>query len=99
MIVADLSRLARNVVDRGTTIAALQQIGIVLVSVEEAITDDTAPGKLARSQETSIRIWRLTLKEHPWYARHSSCLHRVDTPLSIEEEIPWEADQIQPLET
>jgi DNA invertase Pin-like site-specific DNA recombinase len=49
VVVADLSRLARNVVDQGTTIAMLQQLGITLVSVDEPITDDTAAGKLARN--------------------------------------------------
>ena len=49
LIVADLSRLARNVVDQGTTIFELQQLGITLVSVDEPITDDTAAGRLARN--------------------------------------------------
>lgn len=49
VIVADLSRLARNVIDQGTTIATLKQLDITLVSVDEPITDDTAAGKLARN--------------------------------------------------
>ena|SRR5579864_3762149 len=49
VVVADLSRLARNVVDQGTTIATLKQLGITVVSVDEPITDDTAAGKLARN--------------------------------------------------
>ena len=49
LVVADLSRLARNVLDQGTTIATLKQLGIELVSVDEPITDDTAAGKLARN--------------------------------------------------
>ena len=49
LIVADLSRLARNVVDQGTTIVELKQLGISVVSVDEPITDDTAAGKLARN--------------------------------------------------
>jgi site-specific DNA recombinase len=49
IIVADLSRLARNVIDQGTTIATLKQLGISLVSVDEPITDDTAAGKLAQN--------------------------------------------------
>src|SRR5207249_10135632 len=54
VIVADLSRLARNVMDQGTTIATLQQLGISLVSVDEPITDDTAAGKLARNMLASM---------------------------------------------
>jgi site-specific DNA recombinase len=49
VIVADLSRLARNVIDQGTTIATLKHLDITLVSVDEPITDDTAAGKLARN--------------------------------------------------
>lgn len=49
VIVADLSRLARNVIDQGTTIATLKQLDITVVSVDEPITDDTAAGKLARN--------------------------------------------------
>jgi DNA invertase Pin-like site-specific DNA recombinase len=47
VIVADLSRLARNVVDQGQTIAELSKIGIRLVSVDEPNIDSTAAGKLA----------------------------------------------------
>jgi site-specific DNA recombinase len=47
VVVADLSRLARNVVDQGTTIAELRQLGITLVSVDEPNLDDTAAGKLS----------------------------------------------------
>jgi DNA invertase Pin-like site-specific DNA recombinase len=49
VIVADLSRLARNVVDQGATIAALTQLGIEVVSIDEPITGDTAAGKLSRN--------------------------------------------------
>ena len=49
VIVADLSRLARNVVDQGATIAALSQLGIEVVSIDEPITGDTAAGKLSRN--------------------------------------------------
>src|SRR5579872_417004 len=49
VIVADLSRLARNIIDQGTTIVTLKQFGITLISVDEPITDDTAAGKLARN--------------------------------------------------
>jgi site-specific DNA recombinase len=47
VVVADLSRLARNVVDQGTTIAELQRLGIALVSVDEPILDATAAGRLS----------------------------------------------------
>ncbi len=47
VVVADLSRLARNVVDQGQTIAELGKIGIRLVSVDEPNIDTTAAGKLA----------------------------------------------------
>jgi DNA invertase Pin-like site-specific DNA recombinase len=47
VVVADLSRLARNVVDQGQTIAELGKIGIRLVSVDEPNIDGTAAGKLA----------------------------------------------------
>ena len=47
VVVADLSRLARNVVDQGQTIAELSKIGIRLVSVDEPNIDTTAAGKLA----------------------------------------------------
>jgi site-specific DNA recombinase len=47
VIVTDLSRLARNVVDQGTTIAELRRLGITLVSVDEPNLDDTAAGKLS----------------------------------------------------
>jgi site-specific DNA recombinase len=47
VIVADLSRLARNVVDQGQTIAELGKIGIRLISVDEPNIDSTAAGKLA----------------------------------------------------
>ncbi|HEU0048079.1 MAG TPA: recombinase family protein, partial [Nitrososphaera sp.] len=49
VIVADLSRFARNVTDQGTAIFTLKQLGIDVVSVDEPITDDTAAGKLARN--------------------------------------------------
>lgn len=49
VIAADLSRLARNVVDQGATIASLSQLGIEVVSIDEPITGDTAAGKLSRN--------------------------------------------------
>jgi DNA invertase Pin-like site-specific DNA recombinase len=49
VIVADFSRLARNVVDQGPTIATLSQLGIQVISIDEPITGDTAAGKLSRN--------------------------------------------------
>jgi DNA invertase Pin-like site-specific DNA recombinase len=46
VIVADLSRLARNVADQATTITTLKQLGITLVSCDETI-EDSAAGKLS----------------------------------------------------
>jgi site-specific DNA recombinase len=45
VIVADLSRLARNVVDQGSIIASLAEQGIRLQSVDEQHIDGTASGK------------------------------------------------------
>ena len=45
VIVADLSRLARNVVDQGSIIATLAEQGIRLRSVDEQHIDGTASGK------------------------------------------------------
>src|ERR1017187_2185548 len=49
VLVADLSRLSRNLVDQGYTIAGLKQLGIKLESVDEQITDDSAVGQLTRN--------------------------------------------------
>ena len=46
VVIADLSRLARNVADQATTIATLKQLGITLVSCDETI-EDSAAGKLS----------------------------------------------------
>jgi site-specific DNA recombinase len=54
VVVADLSRFARNVLDQGEALARLQQLGIKVVSVDEPITDDTAAGKLARNMLGSM---------------------------------------------
>src|SRR5438128_6443492 len=54
VIVADLSRFARNVVDQGTSIMTVKQLGIEVVSIDEPITDDTAAGKLARNMLGSM---------------------------------------------
>ena len=54
VVVADLSRFARNVVDQGTSIMTLKQLGIEVVSIDEPITDDTAAGKLARNMLGSM---------------------------------------------
>jgi site-specific DNA recombinase len=45
VIVADLSRLARNVADQSTLIATLAELGIRLRSVDEQHIDGTASGK------------------------------------------------------
>src|SRR5207244_4632867 len=49
LIVADLSRFARNLMDQGVTLAILRRLGIKFVSVDEPITDDSAAGKLAQN--------------------------------------------------
>lgn len=49
VVVADLSRLARNVGDLGSTIALLNQLRIRLESVDEQIADDSAVGVLTRN--------------------------------------------------
>jgi DNA invertase Pin-like site-specific DNA recombinase len=49
VIVADLSRLARNAGDQAQTYVFLNQLGIALVSIDDPITDDSAVGKLSRS--------------------------------------------------
>ena len=49
VVVADLSRLARNVADQGQTITELSKLGIKLVSIDEPNLDDTAAGKLSRN--------------------------------------------------
>jgi DNA invertase Pin-like site-specific DNA recombinase len=45
VIVADLSRLARNIVDQSSLIASLAELGIRLRSVDEQHIDGTASGK------------------------------------------------------
>jgi site-specific DNA recombinase len=47
VVVADLSRLARNVGDQANTITDLSQQGIKLLSIDEPNLDDTAAGKLS----------------------------------------------------
>jgi DNA invertase Pin-like site-specific DNA recombinase len=49
VIVSDLSRLARNVVDQGQIIAQLTQWGIRLRSVDESSLQDDATGKLGKN--------------------------------------------------
>jgi site-specific DNA recombinase len=49
VVVADLSRLARNVLDQGQTIITLSQAGIQLVSVDKPTLDDSAAGKLLKN--------------------------------------------------
>jgi site-specific DNA recombinase len=47
VVVADLSRFARNVADQAQTISTLAQLGIKLVSIDEPHIDSTAAGKLS----------------------------------------------------
>ena len=49
VIVADLSRLARNVLDQGQTVVTLGELGIELVSVDEPNLDESAAGKLLKN--------------------------------------------------
>ena len=49
VVVADLSRLARNVIDQGQVIIELSQLGIKLISVDEPSLDDSAAGKLLKN--------------------------------------------------
>jgi DNA invertase Pin-like site-specific DNA recombinase len=49
LLVADLSRLARNVVDQGQTVVTLAELGINLVSVDEPNLDESAAGKLLKN--------------------------------------------------
>ena len=49
VIVSDLSRLARNVLDQGQTIVGLTEMGIELVSVDEPNLDDSAAGRLLKN--------------------------------------------------
>jgi site-specific DNA recombinase len=47
VVVADLSRLARNVADQGHTMSALAQLGIKLQSIDEPNLDNSAIGKFS----------------------------------------------------
>ncbi|HEY4385677.1 MAG TPA: recombinase family protein, partial [Ktedonobacteraceae bacterium] len=49
LVVADLSRLARNVLDQGNTMVMLAELKIQLVSVDEPSLDSTAAGKLMQN--------------------------------------------------
>lgn len=49
VLVADLSRLSRNVADQSFTIATLQRLGIPLESVDEPMIGDSATGVLTRN--------------------------------------------------
>jgi site-specific DNA recombinase len=49
VVIADLSRLARNVLDQGQTIVELTEMGIELVSVDEPNLDDSAAGRLLKN--------------------------------------------------
>lgn len=54
VVVADLSRLARNVADQATLIARLADMGIALVSVDEPHIDRSAAGKLSANLLGSV---------------------------------------------
>jgi site-specific DNA recombinase len=54
LVVADLSRLARNVRDQGNTVVMLAQHNIKLVSVDEQNLDDSAAGNLLRNVLASM---------------------------------------------
>jgi site-specific DNA recombinase len=54
VIVADLSRLARNVADQGMLIGRLADIGVTLLSVDEPHIDRTAAGKLSANLLGSV---------------------------------------------
>jgi site-specific DNA recombinase len=49
VIVSDLSRLARNVLDQGNTSVELSGMGIQLISVDEPNLDESAAGKLLKN--------------------------------------------------
>ena len=57
LVVSDLSRLARNVVDQGNTVVLLGELGIKLVSVDEPNLDNTAAGKLLQNVLGSMSQW------------------------------------------
>jgi site-specific DNA recombinase len=54
VIVADLSRLARNVADQGMLIGRLADMGVQLLSVDEPHIDRTAAGKLSANLLGSV---------------------------------------------
>jgi DNA invertase Pin-like site-specific DNA recombinase len=54
VIVADLSRLARNVADQGMLISRLADMGVQLLSVDEPHIDRTAAGKLSANLLGSV---------------------------------------------
>jgi site-specific DNA recombinase len=54
VIVADLSRLARNVADQGMLIGRLADMGVTLLSVDEPHIDRTAAGKLSANLLGSV---------------------------------------------
>jgi site-specific DNA recombinase len=54
VVVADLSRLARNVADQGTIIARLADMKIALVSVDEPHIDRSAAGRLSANLLGSV---------------------------------------------
>ena len=73
VVVADLSRLARNVSDQATLIARLTQLGIKLHSVDEPTLDDTAAGRLSANILGCInQFYSDSLSERVRYRMHET---------------------------
>jgi site-specific DNA recombinase len=73
VIVADLSRLARNVSDQATLITRLTQLGIKLHSVDEPTLDDTAAGRLSANILGCInQFYSDSLSERVRYRMHET---------------------------
>lgn len=54
VIVSDLSRLNRNLLDQATIITRLKTLKIELISIDEPLTNDSALGKFLRNQLGSV---------------------------------------------
>lgn len=68
VVIADLSRLARNNLDQATTMTTLTELGITLVSVDEPQIDNTAAGKLSANLLGSVNQYHSdTLSERVRY--------------------------------
>jgi len=74
VIVADLSRLARNVADQGMLIGRLADMGVQLLSVDEPHIDRTAAGKLSANLLGSVnQFYSAVLSERVRY-RMAECV-------------------------